>query len=68
MSDIFSAIFSTEGLLIGTIIPFLFVLTVVVFACLGPLIGGLIAIEAGRPRPLARCDRAWDNHIVGLGA
>ncbi|MCO5085020.1 MAG: RIP metalloprotease RseP [Rhizobiaceae bacterium] len=31
MSDIFSAIFSTEGLLIGTIIPFLFVLTVVVF-------------------------------------
>ena len=31
-------------------------------------LGGLIAIEAGRPRPLARCDRAWDNHIVGLGA
>jgi regulator of sigma E protease len=31
LSDIFSAIFSTEGLLIGTIIPFLFVLTVVVF-------------------------------------
>ena len=31
-------------------------------------LGGLIAIEAGRPRPLTRCDRAWDNHIVGLGA
>ncbi|TWG99095.1 regulator of sigma E protease [Mesorhizobium sp. J18] len=31
MAEIFSSIFSTNGLLIGTIIPFLFVLTVVVF-------------------------------------
>ena len=31
MSDILHAIFSTDGLLIGTIVPFLFVLTVVVF-------------------------------------
>ncbi|WP_274629157.1 RIP metalloprotease RseP [Arvimicrobium flavum] len=31
MSDLLPAIFSTEGLLIGTIVPFLFVLTVVVF-------------------------------------
>lgn len=31
MSDVLSAIFSTDGFLIGTIIPFLFVLTVVVF-------------------------------------
>jgi regulator of sigma E protease len=31
LSDFLSAIFSTEGLLIGTIVPFLFVLTIVVF-------------------------------------
>lgn len=31
MAEIFSSIFSTDGLLIGTIVPFLFVLTVVVF-------------------------------------
>lgn len=31
MSEIVSALFSTDGILIGTIVPFLFVLTVVVF-------------------------------------
>ncbi len=31
MTDILTSLFSTEGLLIGTIVPFLFVLTVVVF-------------------------------------
>lgn len=31
MSDTLSTVFSTDGLLIGTIVPFLFVLTVVVF-------------------------------------
>lgn len=31
MSDVLSTLFSTDGLLIGTLIPFLFVLTVVVF-------------------------------------
>ena len=31
MAEIFSTIFSTEGLIVGTIIPFLFVLTAVVF-------------------------------------
>jgi regulator of sigma E protease len=31
LTDILASIFSTEGLLIGTILPFLFVLTVVVF-------------------------------------
>jgi regulator of sigma E protease len=31
LSETFSAIFSTEGILLGTLVPFLFVLTVVVF-------------------------------------
>ncbi|MEQ9246778.1 MAG: RIP metalloprotease RseP, partial [Nitratireductor sp.] len=31
MIDFLASIFSTNGLLVGTIIPFLFVLTVVVF-------------------------------------
>lgn len=31
MTEFFSSIFSTDGILIGTIVPFLFVLTVVVF-------------------------------------
>lgn len=29
-------------------------------------LGGLVAILAGRSRPLARWRRAWDNHIVAL--
>jgi hypothetical protein len=28
--------------------------------------GGLVALEDGRPRRLARLARAWDNHIVAL--
>jgi hypothetical protein len=30
-------------------------------------LGGLIAIRGGRPHPLARWNRSWDNHIIALG-
>jgi hypothetical protein len=29
-------------------------------------LGGLIVLAAAGPRPLARADRAWDNHLVRL--
>lgn len=31
-------------------------------------LGGLLAIEGVNMRPLARADRAWDNHIVSLNS
>ncbi|MBX3578030.1 MAG: RIP metalloprotease RseP [Rhizobiaceae bacterium] len=78
MSDVLTSIFSTDGLLVGTLIPFLFVLTVVVFVhemghyLVGRLCGiGVTAFSVGfGPELVGFTDRhgtRWKLSAVPLG-
>lgn len=78
MSDILHAVFSTQGVLVGTLIPFLFVLTVVVFVhemghyLIGRLCGiGVKAFSVGFGPELAgfndRHGTRWKLCAIPLG-